>query len=201
LGCCARVRFFWSCAAPAWPVPAGPVSNFLSMEEPAHETPHAARRLGRRARRHPAYPLARAAEDDHPLRKSGDGVAFINFHAARADPDLRRPSGAPPAVHQRVQQLSAHLEVHGVDRRFQTSSRRQHRPPLPNSVLITRSRVRSASGRPIRVGGLPDWREPCVHYGAGGPVRRVFFRSGLNFWFLLPGSGQREVGQLPCLLG
>jgi hypothetical protein len=33
-----------------------------------------------------------------------------------------------------------------------------------------------------------------------GPAHRVFLQSGLNFWFLSPERGQREVHRLPCLL-
>jgi hypothetical protein len=37
------------------------------------------------------------------------------------------------------------------------------------------------------------------NWGAGGPDLRVFLQSGLILWCHLPGSGQRKVGQLPCL--
>ena len=47
----------------------------------------------------------------------GKSVAFINLQAARAGPELRRPSGAPSAVQQRAQQVPANLEAHRVDRK------------------------------------------------------------------------------------
>jgi hypothetical protein len=47
----------------------------------------------------------------------GDGVAFVNLQSARTGPELRRPSGAPSAVHQRAQVLPATLEAHRVDRK------------------------------------------------------------------------------------
>ena len=46
----------------------------------------------------------------------GDGVAFVNLHWTRAGPEPRRPSGAPPVVHRRPQQVPANLEAHRVDR-------------------------------------------------------------------------------------
>jgi hypothetical protein len=54
---------------------------------------------------------------DWAIWKSGDGVAFVNLQSFRAGPELRRPSGAPSAVHQRTQQVPANLEAHRVDRK------------------------------------------------------------------------------------
>ncbi len=41
------------------------------------------------------------------------------------------------------------------------------------------------------------WRVVLHNYGAGGADLWVFLQSDLNFWFPLPGSGQREV-KWPC---
>ncbi len=50
--------------------------------------------------------------------------------------------------------------------------------------------IRSVTGR--------YWKVIGTGQGAGGPFHGVSLQSGLNFWSPLPGSGQREVGHLPC---